>query len=181
MLRIKFVFSWAKILLLHDSKLLSLEPDCSQQFYQHNLMLSLGYRNQENRVEVFSWSHQITKKTWHWWKCNDSKWQRRGLICKTQIFFFTHSWYVWQELSPALWYDDLNNSHQGGPRLLNVLLASQTQYMQIKIQYLSPLPKFTLLLLLPILAKAPSIPEDINSFFLLLSSSHPKWSLSPYF
>lgn len=30
--RIKFVFSWAKILLLHDSKLLSLEADCSQQF-----------------------------------------------------------------------------------------------------------------------------------------------------
>ena len=27
--RIKFVFTWAKILLLHDPKLLSLEADCS--------------------------------------------------------------------------------------------------------------------------------------------------------
>lgn len=41
--RIKFVFSLVKILLFHDSELLSLEPDCGQQFYKHNLMFFLGH------------------------------------------------------------------------------------------------------------------------------------------
>ena len=67
---------------------------------------------------------------------------------------------------------------------LDVPPASKTEYIQVKIYYLSLSPKFIFPPVFPILAKASSILEDINSFFFPhhLSSSHPKWSLlSPFF
>ena len=52
---------------------------------------------------------------------------------------------------------------------MDVPPASQTQYIQIKIQYLSLLAQFILPPVFPISEEAPSITEGINYFFSLSS------------
>ena len=76
---------------------------------------------------------------------------------------------VWLRSPPGLWDDQLENDNQEGPRFLDVPPASQTQYIQIKIQYLSLLAQFILPPVFPISEEAPSITEGINYFFSLSS------------
>lgn len=81
-----------------------------------------------------------------------------------------------------IWYH-LGNDNQKRLRCLVVPPASETQYIQVKIYYLSPLPKFILPPVFLILAKASSIIEDINSFFfpIIYPPSIPNGLLSPFF
>lgn len=80
-----------------------------------------------------------------------------------------------------IWYH-LGNDNQKRPRCLDVPPASETQYIRVKIYYLSPFPKFILPPVFPILAKASSVIEDINSFFfpIVYLPPIPNGLLSPF-